>query len=123
MLYRCSTDALPGFLRCWREYRRPLPEWRLWGCCERAGELLNGDKMPAGRPSQAAGRCGEKTESPVTSGNRGHTTHVPMSAHRPIRTLPAPTEERHGPGGGGVTAEVANNLHQRIEPITRRDII
>ena len=37
------------------------------GCCERAGELLKGDKMPAGRPSQAAGRCGEKTESPVTS--------------------------------------------------------
>ena len=67
VLYRCSTDALPGFLRCWREYRRPLPEWRLWGCCERAGELLKGDKMPAGRPSQAAGRCGEKTESPVTS--------------------------------------------------------
>ena len=37
--------ALPGFLRCWRAYRRPLLEWRLWGCCERAGELLKGDKM------------------------------------------------------------------------------
>ena len=37
--------ALPGFLRCWRAYRRPVLEWRLWGCCERAGELLKGDKM------------------------------------------------------------------------------
>ena len=34
--------ALPGFLRCWRAYRRPVLEWRLWGCCERAGELLKG---------------------------------------------------------------------------------
>ena len=37
--------ALPGFLRCWCSYRRPLLEWRLWGCCERAGELLKGDTM------------------------------------------------------------------------------
>lgn len=37
--------ALPGFLRCWCAYRRPLLEWRLWGCCERAGELLKGDTM------------------------------------------------------------------------------
>ena len=59
MLFPASCDAGET-----REYRRPLPEWR---CCERAGELLKGDKMPAGRPSQAAGRCGEKTESPVTS--------------------------------------------------------
>ena len=96
------------------------------GCCERAGELLKGDKMPAGRPSQAAGRCREKTESPVTSGNRGHTTHVPMSAHRPIRTLPAPTlrSDTAPAGRGGVRCRGGErNLHQRIEPITRRDII
>ena len=30
------------FPRCWLEFRRPLPHWRLWDCCANASELVKG---------------------------------------------------------------------------------
>ena len=36
------SRGLVLFPRCWQEYRRPLPEWRMWDCCEKADELPKG---------------------------------------------------------------------------------
>ena len=30
------------FPRCWREFRRPLPSWRLLDCCANASEAVKG---------------------------------------------------------------------------------
>ena len=36
------TNATVLFPACWREFRRPLPNWRMWDCCTDPSEVPKG---------------------------------------------------------------------------------